>query len=80
MIIIDENQAQYLLKHLKVNQEKPFTYIFHKNGNITQTEIKNFLHFDKTLKSLYGSDCGIINLEKLLSLKKNKIKKLKALS
>lgn len=70
MIIIDENQAQYLLKHLKVNQEKPFTYIFHKNGNITQTEIKNLLHFDKTLKSLYGSDCGIINLEKLLSLKK----------
>lgn len=80
MIIIDETQAQYLLKHLKVNQEKPFTYIFHKNGNITQTEIKNLLHFDKTLKSLYGSDCGIINLEKLLSLKKNKIKKLKALS
>ena len=80
MIIIDENQAQYLLKHLKVNQEKPFTYIFHKNGNITQTEIKNLLHFDKTLKSLYGSDCGIINFEKLLSLKKNKIKKLKALS
>ena len=70
-MLIDENQAQYLLKHLKVNQEKSFTYVFHKNGNITQREIKNLLHFDKTLKKLYGSECGIINIEKLLSLKKN---------
>ncbi|PIM93073.1 hypothetical protein CI111_02760 [Fusobacterium animalis] len=71
-MFLNEKQAQYLLKHLEVSQENSFAYKFHQNGDITQKEIEDLLHFDKSLKHLYGEEYGIINTEELLILKNNK--------